>query len=88
VFQPVFKPLIFRLKADQDASRFPVARNHDLFLLGQAQVFREIISLPRAGLVSSRTPTCASQASASALAMIAIIASAYPKSKSQERLNA
>lgn len=38
VLEPVIEPIILRLKADQNAGRFPVAGNDDLALLGETQV--------------------------------------------------
>ena len=38
--QAIFEPIILRGKADQDARRFPVARDHDLLLLSLSEKAR------------------------------------------------
>jgi len=43
MFEPIFKPVIFRFKADQNARRLAVTGDDQLFLLGQPEIPGQII---------------------------------------------
>src|SRR5262249_3399891 len=75
VLEPIFEPIILRLKADQHAGRFAVASDDDVLLLRFAQEAGQIVfDLGQWTLFPSRLPNCASHDSASDFSTIANIA--------------
>ena len=43
MLEPILEPILFRRKADQDAGRTTVPRNHDLFVDREPQILGEVI---------------------------------------------
>jgi hypothetical protein len=80
ILETVFKPVLLRLKADQHARRFAVARNNDLLRLCLSKKLRPVVlDLGKWNFFHSGLANCASHDSASDLATIAKTSTVVPE---------